>query len=92
MKFLKKTLDSFNLTNINFIKIDVEGHEKLVLEGAVQTLKNNNYPKILFESWDEHHEQNGLPSIKLKKELFEFIESLGYRIIKLGQDMYIAEK
>lgn len=88
----KKTLDSFNLTNINFIKMDVEGHEKLVLEGAVQTLKNNNYPKILFESWDENQEKDGLPAMKLKKELFEFIESLGYRIIKIGQDMYLAEK
>ena len=88
----KKTLDSFQLTNINFIKMDVEGHEKEVLEGAVQTIINNNYPKILFESWDEHHEANGTPAMKLKKELFDFIHGLGYRIMKVGTDMYLAEK
>jgi len=88
----KKKLDSFELTNIDFIKIDVEGHEKEVLEGSIQTIINNNYPKILFESWDEHQEKNGFPAIKLKSELFEFIQSLGYKIIKIGQDMYIAEK
>jgi FkbM family methyltransferase len=88
----KKTLDSFGLTNINFIKIDVEGHEKEVLEGSIMTIINNNYPKILFESWDENQEANGYPAIKLKHELFEFIKNLGYKIIKLGQDMYIAER
>jgi len=87
----KKTLDSFGLTNINFIKIDVEGHEKEVLEGSVQTIINNNYPKILFESWDEHHEKNNYPALKLKTELFQFLNKLGYRIIKVGVDMYIAE-
>lgn len=87
----KKTLDSFNLTNVNFIKIDVEGHEKEVLEGSVQTLINNNYPKILFESWDEHQEKNGYPAIKLKTELFDFLQNLGYKIVKVGQDMYVAE-
>jgi len=88
----KNTLDSYNLTNIGFIKIDVEGHEKEVLEGSVETIKRNNYPKILFESWDENHEKNNYPAIKLQKELFNFITSLGYKIIKIGQDMYLAEK
>jgi FkbM family methyltransferase len=87
----KNTLDSYQLTNIEFIKIDVEGHEKEVLEGSIETIKRNNYPKILFESWDEHHEKN-VPAIKLKEELFNFIKSLGYNIIKIGVDMYLAEK
>lgn len=88
----KKTLDSFNLTNINFIKIDVEGHEKCVLEGGMQTLINNNYPTILFESWDIHHEQYKLPALKLKEELNSFLINLGYKIIKVGLDMYVAVK
>jgi FkbM family methyltransferase len=88
----KNTLDSYNLTNVGFIKIDVEGHEKEVLEGSVETIKNNNYPKILFESWDEHQEKNNFPAIKLRQELFDFIKSLGYNIVRIGQDMYLAEK
>ena len=42
--------------------------------------------------WDEHQEKNNFPAIKLKQELFDFIKSLGYNIIKIGQDMYLAEK
>ena len=45
-----RTLDSFRLKNIGFLKIDVENHEKEVLEGAVQTLQENGYPPFLFES------------------------------------------
>ena len=41
------TLDSYNLTNIGFIKIDVEGHEKEVLEGSIETIKRNNYPRSI---------------------------------------------
>ena len=34
-------LDSFNLNNIDFIKIDVDGFEVEVLEGAVETITRN---------------------------------------------------
>jgi len=35
-------LDSFELTDIDFIKIDVDGYEDLLLKGAMDTLSNNN--------------------------------------------------
>ena len=87
-----KTLDSFNLTNINFIKIDVEGHEKEILQGAINTIMENDYPKIFFESWDESKEKENFPSIKLKENLFEFIKSLEYRIVEISHDMFVAER
>jgi len=37
-----RTLDSFNLNDIDFIKIDVDGFEDKVLEGAVNTITRNN--------------------------------------------------
>ena len=37
-----RTLDSFNLNDIDFIKIDVDGFEVEVLEGAVNTITKNN--------------------------------------------------
>lgn len=86
-----RTLDSYQLSNINFIKIDVEGHEKKVLEGSIETIKNNNYPKILFESWDTN--QNTETTTLLRKELFEYIISIGYtKIVQLTHDMFLAEK
>ena len=61
----------------------------------LKTLENNNYPKILFESWPERQEQNNIPSIQIRKSLFEFLESLGYKIIQIQggtDDMFLAEK
>jgi FkbM family methyltransferase len=92
IKVPMKTLDSYDIKNVNFIKIDVEGHELDVLKGSVQTIINNNYPKILFESWDEDKENIGYPSVELRKNLFEFLKSLEYRIVKVGTEMYIAER
>ncbi len=88
------TLDSFNLDNIGLIKMDVEGFEKNVLEGGVETLKRNGYPKILFESWRESRESEGIPAIKLREELFDYIRSIGYRIIPVNgwEEMFIAER
>jgi FkbM family methyltransferase len=85
-------LDSFDIENIGLIKIDVEGFEKQVLEGAVETLRRNNYPKLLFESWSPSKEGN-IPATKLRNDLFEYIESIGYKIVPIrGYDeMFLAE-
>jgi FkbM family methyltransferase len=87
------TLDSFNLTNIGLMKIDVEGFEKNVLEGAQETLKRNGYPKILFESWKESQNKDGKPAIDLRSDLFEYIKSIGYTIVQIRgwDEMFLAE-
>lgn len=36
-----RTLDSYNLLDVDFIKIDVEGFEKFVIEGGEETIKRN---------------------------------------------------
>lgn len=47
--FVCKTLDSFNLANVSFIKIDCEGYEPFILAGAEQTIKKYR-PVILMEN------------------------------------------
>lgn len=48
------TLDSLSLPGIGMIKIDVEGHEGAVLEGASQTIARDR-PVIVAEIEDRHH-------------------------------------
>jgi FkbM family methyltransferase len=49
-----RTLDSFDLSNISLIKIDVEGHEEAVIEGARETIARNR-PVLIIESEDRHN-------------------------------------
>ena len=84
-----KSLDSYKLMNIGFIKIDVEGYELAVLKGALQTIQNSQYPPILFESWPANNPENTL----LKDNLFNYLFALGYKIGKTPHpEIFIARK
>jgi FkbM family methyltransferase len=48
-----RTLDSYGLTDIAMIKIDVEGHEEAVIAGAMETIRRS-WPILLIESEDRH--------------------------------------
>lgn len=73
-----KTLDSYNILNVGFIKIDVEGMEEKVLRGGVGTLVRNNYPPILFELWDVGY---WYMTKERHDSLQNFLEGLGYEIL-----------
>jgi FkbM family methyltransferase len=76
------TLDSFNIQNIGFIKMDVEENELQVLLGSVNTLKNSNYPKILFEMNE------------INTQLLDFLTKISYNITNINNypNMYLAVK
>ena len=65
-----RTLDSFNLNNIDFIKIDVDGFEVKVLNGAIETITRNK-PAINIEMKREKR-----PSICI--EIRKILSSLSY--------------
>lgn len=48
-----KTLDSYNFINVRFIKLSAPGMELEVLEGAQNTILQNDCPPILLEGWLE---------------------------------------
>lgn len=90
-----KTLDSFELDNVGFIKMDVEGLEKEVLEGSLETLKRNNYPPILLESWADYRIQDVPHVRKLRQELFSYLHSIGYQIHEIQGgygEIFLARK
>lgn len=77
-----KTLDSLNLENISFIKMDVENNEYQVLLGSIQTLQRSNYPPILFEM------------NKVNDAIIRFLETNNYNVITLQnlENMFLAVK
>lgn len=56
-----RTLDEFNLKDIGFIKIDVEGHEESVLLGASGLLEDSK-PVLLVEI-EERHKPGSVASV-----------------------------
>jgi FkbM family methyltransferase len=78
-----RRLDDMQIQSpISFIKMDIEGNELNAIKGGVETLRRNNYPRILFESNCEN------------VELFKFIQDLGYKIISVSGtfNMFLATK
>lgn len=66
-------LDSLSMPPIGFIKIDVEGHEMEVLEGAIATIKRDR-PVLLIEA-EERHKAN---AVSVLVEWFGQIEMVGF--------------
>jgi FkbM family methyltransferase len=65
------TLDSLAVTDVGFMKIDVEGHEFEVLEGAYDTISRYR-PTILIEVKDDN-----------LNRVREFFTKINYRMTKL---------
>lgn len=85
-------LDDLQLTNISFMKIDVENMEADVLDGAVATILNNR-PVMLIEIQGnlQRPEQLGEDSQLMKQESITKILNLGYRLERIGMtDDYLA--
>lgn len=81
-------LDDLNIDNISFMKIDVEGNERKVLEGAYNTIVKNT-PTILIEIWCTSKnaiKKNSKHNDGIKNEIncFEFLFNLGYICIPVS--------
>ena len=85
------TIDSLNLSNVVYVKMDIQGAEFLAIQGMQQTLKSK--PIIEFE-----HDSGA----SLKKEVLEnfgfthalkteeLLKNLGYKIQKISHMDYLA--
>lgn len=78
-----KTLDSvcaqYGINSIDFLKIDVQGSELGILQGAVGVLGNSRRCIIMTEVWPSGMEKAGYSS-----EIFsDFLTSLGFKVEKV---------
>ena len=80
-----RTIDSFNFNDIDFIKIDVEGDERAVLQGAVNTLDKHK-PVVVLEQ-NHSTEQYGKGKYG---DAVHWLEKNSYKIIDYdGMDDWI---
>lgn len=63
--------------HIDFIKIDVEGYEEMVLQGAADTLRRN-HPVLMIEIFDENYSR-----------VNTYLYSIGYRCRIKAENDYI---
>lgn len=70
-------LDDFNLSNVGFVKIDVEGHESDVLVGARRTIMSSR-PTLLIEIEERHRPG----SIKSVTELLAEMQYSGFFLLE----------
>jgi len=81
-----RRLDNYELTNIDFIKIDVESYEYFVIDGAKETLKSNS-PVIMIE-YLKNYQHAEYPPSKTDK----LLNDLGYKKINKFKEDYIYIK
>lgn len=65
-----RTLDSYGLSDVGFVKIDVEGHEENLLIGGIETLRRSN--ATVFIEIEERHNPGGIARI------VKWFDAIGY--------------
>ena len=77
------TIDSYDFDEIDFIKVDTEGHELCVLEGAINTIIKYK-PSIFIEIHPKE--------LKKEKNAYKFLYDLGYKEkLKLGGSNFLMK-
>lgn len=80
-----RCLDDYNLSNIGFLKIDVEGHEEKILQGA-QKLLESQRPNLYIEIEQRHLKKDMSEIFSLLKQLnYDGFYSLDRELIPISQ-------
>ena len=74
------TIDSLNLPELHFIKLDVEGYETKAIEGSLYSIKKHK-PIIALECWEDHQ---GNASVEHTTTQFKFLLNLGYKLSRIS--------
>lgn len=83
-----RTLDSYNIKEVDFIKLDCEGYEYFALKGGEQTIREW-LPIIIVEQKPGRGQRFGLTEL----QAVEWLMSLGYACVaKLSGDFVMVPK
>lgn len=75
---IDETMEIYGLRNLDFMKIDVEGHELSVLEGAKKSLEENVIKALSFEFGS-----GNINSRTFFHDFWDFLTPLGYQIYRI---------
>ena len=85
-----RTLDSFGFERVSLLKIDVEGYEDEVLEGAADTIRRNR-PTIIIEIMGGKVYKTASPRVRARIEgTWKRLEALGYTVKPVRTHDYLA--
>lgn len=86
-----RPLDSFGFSTVSLVKIDVEGFENQVLDGAREMLRATGLPPLLIEIMGGRSYVTAHPSDRAKVAVTERrLEAMGYRVLWLEKSDYLA--
>lgn len=77
-----RTLDSYGLEDVFLVKLDVEGAELQVLQGAIETLRESNFPPLIFEAWRDDWWSDD------REQLLAFVRELGYEVTRMDENYF----
>jgi FkbM family methyltransferase len=86
---LMARMDDYGFKDVSFIKIDVEGYERRVLNGARQTIETS-MPVVAFESWRDHYGTPDSVESPARHSCIPLLQSWGYRVTPIGHADFIA--
>ncbi len=82
-------LDRLNLNNVSFMKIDVEGYEANVINGARETIMRNR-PVILIEIWDDNQAKKYVGTDNHRQTNIDLMKEFNYSVQNISGDDFIA--
>ena len=79
------TIDSFNISKLDFIKLDIQGFEYKALMGGINTIKKN-MPNIFIENYDGRCAEYQIEQERAPIDLLLGLGYKGYRLLIGNQD------